>query len=303
MLPAPFTPELVARLEGMRLRAARRQTPGHRPGRHTGARRGAGLEFADYREYEPGDDLRYLDWGLLARTDRLYVKVFHEEADLSVHLFVDASASMGFPSLSEKFTPARHVALALAYAVLANEDGVRFHILQDAARGLASPLFRGRRSILDALAFVDGFAPEGVLNLSAAIGRHLRSIDRPGKAVVVSDFLMDAEDCQRGFGMLRAAGFDVTALQVLSAAELDPPFADGALVVQDSETGAEMPLQWNGGARRRYREALDRRIRELAESCRGRGIDMALHVSEGNGPGEIVEALTAMGVFEQSWSS
>ena len=303
MLPAPFTPELVARLEGMRLRAARRVMPGHRPGRHTGARRGAGLEFADYREYEPGDDLRYLDWGLLARTDRLYVKVFHEEADLSVHLFVDASASMGFPSQAEKFTPARHVALALAYAVLANDDGVRFHILQDAARRPASPLFRGRRSILDALAFVDGFAPEGALNLSAAIGRHLRSIDRPGKAVVVSDFLMDAEDCQRGFGMLRAAGFDVTALQVLSAAEMDPPFADGALVVQDSETGAEMPLQWNGEARRRYREALDRRIRDLAESCRGRGIDMALHVSEGNRPDEIVEALTAMGVFEQSWSS
>lgn len=294
MLPAPFTPELLARLEGMRLRAARRRMPG----RHTGARRGAGLEFADYRKYAPGDDLRYLDWGLLARTDRLYVKVFHEEADLSVHLFVDASGSMRFPSQAEKFTPACHVALALAYAVLANDDGVRFHFLQDAARALASPLFRGRRSIMDALAFVNGFAPEGPLNLSAAIGRHLRSIDRPGKAVVVSDFLVDPEDCQRGFGMLRAAGFDVAALQVLGAAEMDPPFAEGALVVQDSETGAEMPLQWNAGARRRYREALDQRIRELADSCRGRGIDAALYVAERNTTDDIIGVLTAMGVFE-----
>lgn len=298
MLPAPFTPELLTRLEGMRLRAARRVMPGHRPGRHTGARRGAGLEFADYRKYAPGDDLRYLDWGLLARTDRLYVKVFHEEADLSVHLFVDASGSMRFPSLAEKFTPACHVALALAYAVLANDDGVRFHFLQDAARALASPLFRGRRSIMDALAFVNGFAPEGPLNLSAAIGRHLRSIDRPGKAVVVSDFLMDPEDCQRGFGMLRAAGFDVAALQVLGAAEMDPPFAEGALVVQDSETGEEMLLQWNEGARRRYREALDQRVRDLADACRGRGIDAALYVAERNTTDDIIGVLTAMRVFE-----
>lgn len=298
MLPAPFTPELLARLEGMRLRAARKQAPGHGPGRHTGARPGAGLEFADYREYAPGDDLRYLDWGLLARTDRLYVKVFQEEADLSVHIFLDASASMRFPSQAEKFTPACHVALALAYAVLANGDRVRFHFLQDAAPGLASPSFRGRRSIMDAHAFVDGFAPGGALRLPAAIGRHLRSIDRPGKAVVVSDFLVEAEECRQGFRVLQAAGFDVSALQVLSAAELDPPFADGALTVQDIETGAEMPLRWNGETRRRYREALDERVRELAEACRGRGVHTALYVAARNTADDIVGVLTAMGVFE-----
>lgn len=298
MLPAPFTPELLARLEGMRLRAARKQAPGHGPGRHTGARPGAGLEFADYRKYAPGDDLRYLDWGLLARTDRLYVKVFREEADLSVHIFLDASASMRFPSQAEKFTPACRVALALAYAVLANGDGVRFHILQDSAPGLASPLFRGRRSIMEAHAFVDGSAPEGALRLPAAIGRHLRGIHRPGKAVVVSDFLVEAEDCRQGFRALQAAGFDVTALQVLSAAELDPPFAEGALMVQDSETGAEMPLRWNGEARRRYREALDERIRELADACRGRGVRTALYVAERNTDDDVIGVLTAMGVFE-----
>lgn len=297
MLPAPFTPELLARLEGMRLRAARKQAPGHGPGRHTGARPGAGLEFADYRKYAPGDDLRYLDWGLLARTDRLYVKVFREEADLSVHIFLDASASMRFPSQAEKFTPACRVALAMAYAVLANGDGVRFHILQDSAPGLASPLFRGRRSIMEAHAFVDGSAPGGALRLPAAIGRHLRGIHRPGKAVVVSDFLMEAEDCRQGFRALQAAGFDVTALQVLSAAELDPPFAEGALTVQDSETGAEMPLRWNGEARRRYREALDERIRELADACRGRGVRTALYVAERN-TDDVIGVLTAMGVFE-----
>lgn len=297
MLPAPFTPELLARLEGMRLQAARKQAPGHGPGRHTGARPGAGLEFADYRKYAPGDDLRYLDWGLLARTDRLYVKVFREEADLSVHIFLDASASMRFPSQAEKFTPACRVALALAYAVLANGDGVRFHILQDSAPGLASPLFRGRRSIMEAHAFVDGSAPEGALRLPASIGRHLRGIHRPGKAVVVSDFLMEVEDCQQGFRALQAAGFDVTALQVLSAAELDPPFVEGALMVQDSETGAEMPLRWNGEARRQYREALDERIRELADACRGRGVHTALYVAERN-TDDVIGVLTAMGVFE-----
>src|SRR5258705_14020284 len=131
MLSYPFTPEFLTQLETLRLRT-RREFLGSHTGSYSSPRCGTSLEFADYRRYPPGDDLRYLDWGIYARTDRLYVKVFREEVDLFAYVFVDASASMTYPSRAEKFLPATHIAAALSYIVLANHDRVRLHLLQDA---------------------------------------------------------------------------------------------------------------------------------------------------------------------------
>src|SRR3990170_8409274 len=136
MLPPPFTPAFISRLECLRLRT-RKEFLGNRPGSYSSPRRGTSLEFADYRRYSPGDDIRYLDWGLLARSDRLYIKLFREEVDLFVYLFVDSSGSMAFPSVAEKFSPAGSIALALAYVVLANHDRVKLHLL--GARHPATP--------------------------------------------------------------------------------------------------------------------------------------------------------------------
>ncbi|MEE8054832.1 MAG: DUF58 domain-containing protein, partial [Gammaproteobacteria bacterium] len=90
MLPSLFTADFLSRLECLRVRM-RREVLGGRPGSYSSPRRGTSLEFADYRSYSPGDDIRYLDWGIFARSDRLYVKLFREEVDLFVYLFVDAS--------------------------------------------------------------------------------------------------------------------------------------------------------------------------------------------------------------------
>ena len=136
MLPAPFTPQFLTQLETLRLRT-RKEFLGSRTGNYSSPRRGTSLEFADYRRYAPGDDLRYLDWGIYARTDRLYVKIFREEVDLFAYVFIDASGSMAFPSREQKFLPASHVALALSYVILANHDHVKLHLLRD--RHSASP--------------------------------------------------------------------------------------------------------------------------------------------------------------------
>ena len=109
MLPEPFTPQFLSQLETLRLRT-RKEFLGSHTGNYSSPRRGTSLEFADYRRYAPGDDLRYLDWGIYARTDRLYIKLFREEVDLFAYIFVDASASMAFPSPKQKFLPASHVA-------------------------------------------------------------------------------------------------------------------------------------------------------------------------------------------------
>jgi uncharacterized protein (DUF58 family) len=109
MLPEPFTPQFLSQLETLRLRT-RKEFLGSHTGNYSSPRRGTSLEFADYRRYAPGDDLRYLDWGIYARTDRLYIKLFREEVDLFAYIFVDASASMAFPSPKQKFLPASHIA-------------------------------------------------------------------------------------------------------------------------------------------------------------------------------------------------
>jgi uncharacterized protein (DUF58 family) len=136
MLSDPFTADFLNQLETLRLRT-RKEFLGSHPGSYSSPRRGTSLEFSDYRRYAPGDDLRYLDWGIYARTDRLYIKVFREEVDLFAYVFIDASASMTFPSREAKFLPATHVALALAYVILANHDHVKLHLLQHG--GGASP--------------------------------------------------------------------------------------------------------------------------------------------------------------------
>ena len=143
MLPEPFTPAFLNQLETLRLRTRKEFLGGH-SGSYGSPRRGTSLEFADYRRYVPGDDLRYLDWGIYARSDRLYVKLFREEVDLFAYLFIDASASMAFPSVREKFLPASHIGAALSYVVLANHDHVKIHLLGEPSASIPSPFYRGR---------------------------------------------------------------------------------------------------------------------------------------------------------------
>ncbi len=109
-LPAEFTPDFLARLEQLRIKT-RREYAGMGKGTHLSPRRGSSLEFSDYRHYSPGDDFRYIDWGLYGRTDKLYIKLFKEEEDLLTYIFLDASASMAYPAGDRKFESA--VAMAL----------------------------------------------------------------------------------------------------------------------------------------------------------------------------------------------
>src|SRR5688572_6240824 len=195
MLPEPFTANFLTQLETLRLRTRKEFLGGH-TGSYGSPRRGTSLEFADYRKYSPGDDLRYLDWGIYARTDRLYVRIFREEVDLFAYVFIDASASMGFPSREEKFLPASHVALALSYVILANHDHVKLHLLQD--RSSASPFYRGRRRMADCVNFATGANVGGALDLATSLSDHLQRLRRPGKAILISDFLMPAAAYQKG---------------------------------------------------------------------------------------------------------
>ena len=297
MLPEPFTPQFLSQLEALRLRTRKEFLGGH-PGSYSSPRRGTSLEFADYRRYSPGDDLRYLDWGIYARTDRLYVKLFREEVDLFTYIFIDASASMGFPSPQEKFLPASHVALALSYVVLANHDHVKLHLLQGQDTSPASPFYRGRRRMGECVRFATSLRPGGQLELAHALGEHLKKLRRPGKAILVSDFLMPAANYQQGFNLLRAFNLDIAAIQVLSRQEVDPSFPLGSLALVDSESQAEIRFQWDARVRRDYQARLAQHNLEIRSFCHQNGIHYSLYVTDRGLADFVFATLPAIGLFK-----
>jgi uncharacterized protein (DUF58 family) len=296
MLSEPFTPKFLSQLETLRLRTRKEFLGGH-TGSYASPRRGTSLEFADYRRYAPGDDLRYLDWGIYARSDRLYVKLFREEVDLFAYVFIDASASMGFPSVAEKFFPAGHIAVALSYVVLANHDHVKLHLLQKSS-GSASPFYRGRRRIADCIEFAKSVRPEGSMDLAPALAEQLRRFRRPGKAILISDFLVPALSYQQGLNLLRAFNLDISVIQVLSRQEIEPSLPNGSLALVDSESQAEMNFQWDSRRRNDYQARLAQHNLEIRSFCHQSGIHYSLYVTDRELGDFVLATLPAIGLFK-----
>jgi uncharacterized protein (DUF58 family) len=297
MLPAPFTPQFLSQLETLRLRT-RKEFLGGQTGSYSSPRRGTSLEFADYRRYSPGDDLRYLDWGIYARSDRLYVKLFREEVDLFAYIFVDASASMAFPSPKEKFLPASHIAAALSYVVLANHDHVKLHLLGSSLTQAASPFYRGRRRITDCIQFMASIIPAGPLELAPVLAEHLKTLRRPGKAILISDFLMPAPSYQQGLNLLRGFNLDIAVIQVLTRQEVDPPFSNGGLNIVDSETHAEVRFQWDAGARQEYQTRLAQHNSQIRSFCHQSGIHYSIYITDLELDDFVFATLPAIGLFK-----
>lgn len=297
MLPEPFTTKFLAQLEALRLRT-RKEFLGSHPGSYSSPRRGTSLEFSDYRRYSPGDDLRYLDWGIYARSDRLYVKVFREEVDLFAYVFIDASASMTFPSVTAKFRPASDIAAALSYVVLANHDHVKLHLLQGSTAAHASPFYRGRRRMTDCVAFASAAKPGGTLDLAASLGAHLQRIHRPGKAILVSDFLMPSSAYQAGLNLLRAFNLDIAAIQVLARQEVEPEFPTGTVEMVDSESGVTLRQQWDGRRSKDYQTRLAQHNSEIRSFCHQSGIHYSLYVTDRDLSDFVLSTLPKIGLFK-----
>src|ERR1700758_938816 len=187
-LPEEFTPEFLARLEHLRIKT-RREYAGLGKGSHLSPRRGSSLEFSDFRHYSLGDDFRYIDWGLYGRTDKLYIKLFKEEEDLLTYIFLDASASMGFPARDRKFEAAVATALAVAYVALASGDRVMVRVLAGKGSPPAPAFVYGRHRIVDLARHLGTISPGGELDFAPALAREMVSIRRAGKVFVISDFL------------------------------------------------------------------------------------------------------------------
>lgn len=298
MSPArsPFSQDFLNRLETLRLRA-RRRFLGARKGVHLSPRRGTSLEFADYRRYAAGDDPRTVDWALYARTDRLYVTVFEEEENLFGYVFVDASASMAYPAEDRKVESARLLALALCYVILSTEDSVRLHRLQTGHED-QTPFYQGRRRMLEAQEFLERLPAGGALDFRAALGRHLRAIRRPGRAIVISDLLFPVAEFQAGLTVLRAAKLDVLVVQILGAGELSPPVATVDRLV-DAESGEEADLGLDERARAVYQQNLKQHRRELRSACHRLGVQYALFDTSTDLEDFVLTELPALGLLRE----
>ena len=260
-----LSPEFLAQLERLTL-ASRRVFRGRVKGERRSPRKGHSVEFFDYRAYGVGDDLRYVDWNIAGRLDRLHVKLFLDEEDLCVHLLVDASASMGF---GDKLRYASKIAAALGFVGLVNLERVGVGVLRDrVAEGW--PPTRGRSQFLALSHFLAGVRASGATGLNEGLGTYASRAREAGVAVVISD-LMDPGGFEAGLRALLERRFDVHVVHVLAPEEENPTFA-GDLQLVDSETGEVREITLDGEALRAYRARLHAFFERAEGFCRAHEI-------------------------------
>ncbi|MBX3372477.1 MAG: DUF58 domain-containing protein [Phycisphaeraceae bacterium] len=262
--------DLLAKLDQLDV-TSRKIFAGKLQGERRSRRRGISVEFADYRHYTHGDDLRFIDWNVYARLDRLFLKMFQEEEDLSLVLAVDASASMHWGNPS-KFDFARRLAMALGYIGLVNLNRVSAWAF---GGGQVRPLpaLRGRRRTRELGAWLLGLEPSGPADFTEAMRSIALKRQGRGVMVILSDFLFK-EGYEKGLRYLAGGGFDTFCIQVLSPEELDPGRhgLTGDLRLTDLEDGSVTEVTVTAALLRRYRENLDAWCARLREYCVRRGM-------------------------------
>ncbi len=251
-----FDEEFLRKLEYLNI-VSKHLVPGHMHGEHRARKVGTGLEFADYRAYVPGEDVRNVDWRTYLRLDRLILRLFEEEADLPIYVFFDASRSMdhGEPP---KFDYARKVAAALTYIGLLNLDRVNLIAFAGGIAGEMSSR-RGKNQVWHAFRFLESLSASGTTAMELAFRSFFSSKRRRGLVVVVSDFL-DENGFGRAFDLLRYFRQDVFAVQVLGLDEGRPDLPDEVQVMDIEDRGTQRLRVTTG-----LLDAYERKFREHSE--------------------------------------
>lgn len=257
--------ETLARVERMRLRPNRRLTNRTR-GEHPTGTGGASIDFADYRDYVAGDDIRFVDWNIFARLQRPYLKLYAHEEELHVFVILDASSSM---ISEEKFARARQLAAAFStMALLGNERVSLF--CGTGADDQPSRLqgHSGRSATRLAFEFLENLTPGGSSTIDDAVASAMRIHRGRGVAIILSDFLT-AGDVSRSFTLLNSAGLEIFAVQILGPSEIEPDLA-GDIRLVDCETGRSLDVSSARDLLDLYHEHRLAQQAHLASQCRRR---------------------------------
>lgn len=257
-----FGEDFQRRLEALAI-ASRRLVSGRTRAERRSKKTGSGIEFADHREYAPGDDFRHLDWKLYGRSERLLLKLFQEEEDLSVYVLLDTSASMEFGTPS-KLTYGKRIAAALAYVALSSLDRVSVLTFSDVI-GARLPPTRGKSRIFKVFDFLRAAPPEGSTGIEAAMRAFGAQHKRRGVAIVISD-LYDPAGFERGIDALRYARFEPFVIQLVDPGEARPPL-HGDVRLVDRETGEVREVTVTPRVLERYAAAHAAYLQGIASYC------------------------------------
>ncbi len=265
--PPLLDPDFLARLEQLEL-VSRKIFVGRMKGERRSKRKGQSVEFADYRNYVVGDDLRFLDWNLFARLERLFIRLFLEEEDLHVYLLLDCSRSMEFGTPT-KLHYAKQMAAALGFVGLVNQDRVVVEAFND-RETQTMPAARGRHSLWRLLSFRGKVEASGSGDLKAALKRFSLRSSGKGIVVLLSD-LMDKGGYEEALRYLLTRQLDVYVVQILSQEEIEPAVVgDLRLVDVEDEDVAEVTV--SAPLLRRYKENLAAYRAAIHRFCTRRGI-------------------------------
>jgi uncharacterized protein (DUF58 family) len=267
-----FDDEFQRKLEYLAL-VSRRVFSGRLRAERRTKKSGSGVEFADHRDYQPGDDFRTLDWNVYQRFGRLLVRLYEEEEDLAIYLILDTSGSMAFESQrgarATKLAYAKKVVAALAYVGLANLD--RVSIVTTSDRVLERmPETRGKARIFKTFRFLNTVSAEGTTHLGDAMKTFVAQHKRRGLAVLVSD-LYDPQGFERGINVLRYSKFDAFVVHVVDPAEARPKL-QGDVLVYDCETGDEREVTVTAKVLDRFGVAYGEYLAGIERFCSSRQV-------------------------------
>ena len=270
-------PAALMRIKSMELRA-RVVVQGFWKGIHKSPYHGFSVEFSEYREYSPGDETRYLDWRLFARSDRYYIKKFEDETNLRCHLLVDHSLSMGYGSVG--YTKAQYagtLAATLAYFLSMQGDAVGLATFDNKLDQYHVP--RNRPGYLRRLMLALETQPQGTAtDLNAPLQRLAELLNKRGLLILISDLLAPIEPLETHLDYLRAGGHDVVIFNILDPAELNFDFEEPALF-HDVESGRHLYVD-PATARTDYQSKLEQHLTAARTLCQNLGIDYHLFATD-----------------------
>jgi uncharacterized protein (DUF58 family) len=265
-------PQVLARLKGLQLRA-RRIVEGYVAGMHRSPFHGFSVEFAEHREYAPGDDLRYLDWKVFGRTDKYYLKQYEEETNLVCHVLLDASESMQYKSDAaplSKLEYAECAAAALAYLILHQQDSVGLVTFDSEIRALVRASSHASH-LKNLLHVMEDTVPRRKTAIGPIFHHLAERFNKRGIVIVLSDLFDDVDAMMAGLKHFRHRRHDVVVMHVLDPAEIEFPFQQSTLF-----RGLEQfpnVLTEPAALRKAYLAEFNRYLRRLKTGCRRHGID------------------------------
>ncbi|MDQ7025343.1 MAG: DUF58 domain-containing protein [Anaerolineae bacterium] len=272
-------PEQIRRRVDPLMLVAKNIRSGSMKGERRSVKRGTSVEFADYRNYVPGDDLRKLDWNVYARLEKPYIKLLEDEEDLAVHLLLDASASMNWPNSEEteaggnpehnKLLFAQRIFATLAYISLSTGDRLMMTAMNDRGTNYFGPS-RGRAQTVGMLRYAHRIEAQGVTDLNHTLRQYAIREKRAGLVFIISD-MFSPTGYVDGLNILLGKGHEVCIIHLLSPDEIAPPVA-GDLRLLDIETGEAQEITVDANMRSMYQQRLTGWLDAIRNDCARKGV-------------------------------